>query len=144
MDAEITKQIKRDFKDPSDEEIKNILEGKDKVNTKKATEGALKALNQFLQYKLEDLDECKLAEVLFYFYPSVKPIHKKDKPYSVQSFKCMRAGLSRYFHTEKGWDIIKGLEYVKANEMFKAMCVDSKKKDCGVRRLYPTITPIDI
>ena len=147
-DADVSNAFKRTFNEPSDDEIKNILEGKDKENTKKATEGALKALHEYLDAKqlpqVIDLSEQELTNVLFKFYAAVKQIKKTDEPYSVQTLKCMRAGLSRYFCTEKGWDIIKGKCFVQANEIFKGMCVVSKKSGKGVKRSYPSITDIDM
>ena len=146
-DAEFDTKFQRQFNDRSEKEIQEILDGKDKQNTKKATEGALKALKQYISSKkLPKIDNLtdQLATILFSFYPAVKPINKNNEIYAVQTLKCMRAGLSRYFRAEKGWDIIKSDKFIKANEIFKGMCVDSKKKGKGLRRSTPKITQIDM
>ena len=139
---------KRVFNNPSEDEIKDILDGKDKENTKKATESALKALHEYLDSKqlpqVDDLSEQELANALFKFYPAIKPIKDTGEPYTVQTLKCMRAGLSHYFRTQKGIDIIEGEKFVKANEIFKGMCVVSKKSGKAVKKSYPPITEIDM
>ena len=148
MNTELNINLKRQFHEHTDEEIQNILEGKDKESTKKATDSALRAFHQYLDLKTlgnpDDLSKDELAQALYGFYLSVKPLKKQEETYSVQSFKCMRAGLSRYYRTKHGFDIIKGPKFVKANEMFRAMCVDSKKKGKGVHRSYPKISQIDM
>ena len=137
---------KRDFKRRSDENLQELLEGKDKKNTQKATQGALAQFSQYLRSKghpkIEDLTiEC-LPEILYSFYPAVKPL--KSDIYSVQTLKCLRAGLNRYFRKEKGFDISKDPPFVRANEMFQAVLVESKKNGKGVRKSYPPISPIDL
>ena len=73
---------------------------------------------------------------------SVKPQKKDD--YSVQSLKCMRSGLNRYFRKQKGIDITNDSIFVKANEMFEAVKVNAKKQGRGVKKSYPPITQIDL
>ena len=136
----------RQFHDYSEQEIQNLLDGKDKQSTQKATDAAIGTLKQFLAAKhypkLEDLDDNLLPDILFAFYASVRP--KKNETYAVQTLKCLRSGLSRYFRSTKGWDIIKDAKYVRPNEMMKAKCVDSKKKGKGVRQSTAKISQIDM
>ena len=113
------------------------MNNKDKESTKKATK-------QFGQIEDVDLTEDKLSDILYEFYPAIKSPKKQKELYSVQSLKCLHARLSHYFLTERGWDIIKGNDFVKANEIFKAICVNSKKNGKGVRKSYPKITEIDM
>ena len=146
MNADINFTIKRDFKQRSDDNLEKLLEGKDKVNTQKSTEGALKQFQQYLRVKkLPNIDEITvqdLPQILFNYYPSLKPI--KSDNYSVQTLKCICSGLSRYFRKEKGFDIAKDSQFVHANEMFQAVLVESKKIGKGAKKKYPPITEIDL
>ena len=92
--------------------------------------------------ELEDIPTKDLDKILFDFYISVQPQKKDD--YSVQTLKCLMAGLNRNFRKERGIDIAKDSMFVKANEMFKAVQVDAKKKGLGSRKKYPLITEIDL
>ena len=60
--------------------------------------------------------------------------------------KCRRSALNRYFRKEKGFDITKDGQFVKANEMFKAILVEAKKSGKGVRvhTPPPPITASDL
>ena len=145
-DAVITKSNKYRLNERSLEEKQKLLEGKDKVTTQRATKGYMEQFRNYLSVKnlpkVEDLDPADLNDILSDFYSSVKP--QKKEEYSVQSLKCLRAGLNRYFRKEKGIDITADSQFVKANEMFEAVKVDSKKKGRGVRVSYPPITNIDL
>ena len=117
QDAGSEKLQKYRFKNRSKEENNDILKGKDKLSTQRAT---------------EDLDL-----ILFDFYSSIL-LQKKDD-YSVQTLKCIRAGLNRHFRTTRGIDITKDATSVKASKMFKAIQVDAKKKQLAVKRSYPPL-----
>ena len=142
-DLKLTKRV---FKDRSNENLQKLLEGKDKVSTQKATEGAMSQFQQYLHRKqlpkYGDLDLTNLPEILYNFYPAAKPI--KGEHYSVQSLKCLRSGIARYYRKEKGFDITQDAPFVRANEMFKAVLVESKKQGKGVRQSTPTISDIDL
>ena len=137
---------KRIFKDRSTENLDKLLKGKDKINTQKATAGALTQFSQYLEQKklpkVEDLTVENLPDILFAYYPSLKPI--KSDNYSVQTLKCIRSGLSRYFRKERGFDITKDGQFVRANEMFQAVLVESKKVGKGVKKKHPPITELDL
>ena len=150
MDAD-TKQIsnvteKRKFKDLSDTKKQELLDGKDKANTQRSTKQAMKQFVDYLALKqlpsLEELEISQLDDILSDFYCQVKPIKEED--YAVQTLKCMRSSLNRWFRKEKGIDIVTDPRFVKANEMMKAVQVNSKKKGKGVCKSYPPITPIDL
>ena len=136
----------REFKDISDTNIQELLEGKDKITTQKATESALSQFSQYLRQKdlpnYETLMLLDLPEILFNFYPVAKPL--KGEHYAVQTLKCLRSGLARYYRKTKGFDISKDSEFTRANEIFEAVCVDSKKNGKGVRKSYPPISQIDL
>ena len=146
IDAELHETSKRQFKQRSSDELKELLDGKDKVNTQKATAGAIKQFTQYLLAKklpeIDRLDLNDLPSILYDFYPAAKPI--KSDGYAVQTLKCLRSALSRYFRKEKGFDITKDAPFIKANEMFKAVLVEAKKNGLGVRKSYPPITSVDL
>ena len=136
------------FKEHSEQEKIQLLEEKDKISTQKATIGAVKLLKDYLfdkkLPKLDDIidDRSTLSAILYDFYAAIKP--QKGEDYSVQTLKCIRSGLARHLRGSIGVDIIKDSEFTKANEMFRAVTVHSKKKGKGVRKPYPTVTPIDM
>ena len=145
-DADRKNRIFREFKQRSDSEKEELLKGKDKINTQKSTDGAIRQFCDYLHKKnlpeLSQLTTDNLPDILFDFYPSAKPI--KGDNYAVQTLKCLRASLNRYFRKEKGFDITQDSPFVRANEMFKAVLVESKKTGHGVRRSTPTISQIDL
>ena len=144
--AEFTKPTKFRFKNRSKEETTQILKGKDKESTQRATHVYLTQFKRFLNVKslpeVEDIPTKDLDGILFEFYNSIQPQKKDD--YCVQTLKCIRAGLNRYFRKERGIDIAKDSMFVRANEMLKAVQVDAKKKGLGVKKSYPPITEIDL
>ena len=146
IDAEFEKPQKYRFKTRSKDENEKILKGKDKESTQRATQIYLNQFKRYLNVKnlpeVDDIPLIDLDEILFNFYSSIQPQKKED--YSVQTLKCMRAGLNRYFRTTRGIDIAKDSMFVKANEMLKAIQVDAKKKGLGVKKSYPPISSIDL
>ena len=96
---------------------------------------SVKHLPEVDQIPIEDLND-----ILYDFYSSVKPQKKDD--YSVQSLKCLCAGLNRHFRKQRGIDITTDSMFVKANEMFEAVKVNAKKQGLGVKRSYPLISQV--
>ena len=134
-DAALKKSKQYRFKQRSTDEKDKILKDKDKKSTQRATDIYMKQFSQYLLVNnlpnVEDLQvDSGLDQVLADFYASVQPQKKED--YSVQTLKCIRSGLNRYFRQFKGIDIAKNPMFVKANEMLKAIQVDAKKKGLGV------------
>ena len=134
-----------EFKDITDELKQQILDGKDKKNTIKATKGAMKRLHSYLHSKelneLEAILTEDLPDILLNFYLAVRP--KGAGNYANQSMKCIRAALNRYFKAERGIDIIKNELFVKTNEMFRGVLVHEKKIGKGVTKSIPKIKPCD-
>ena len=145
-DAGFQKLPKYQFKNRTKQETNDILKGKDKASTQRAKHIYLTQFKRFLKVKnlpkVEDIATPDLDAILFEFYSSIQP-QKKDN-YCVQTLKCIRTGLNRYFRKERGIDIAKDSMFVKANEMLKAVQVDAKKKGLGVKKSYPPITDIDL
>ena len=145
IDAGNSSERNFQFIDKSEDEIKQLLEGKDKKNTQKATKSALKQFREYLALKkLPDVDAISaidLPEILFHFYALVKP--QKSEKYATQSLKCIRAALNRWFKAEKGIDIIKDHGFVRSNEIFKGVLVDARKFG-RPKKSTPKITEIDL
>ena len=141
-DAEFQKPIKYWFKSRSEEETEQILKGKDKTSTQRATDIYLRQFKCFLHVKslpqVEDIATPDLDGILFQFYSSIQPQKKED--YCVQTLKCTCAGLNRYFRKERGIDIAKDSMFTRANEMLKAVQIDAKKKGLGAKKHIPPST----
>ena len=146
-----TKPKKFNYRQLSEDDKKKLLTEKDKRNTQAATDRAVLHLKHFIQVKslpeLIDQDAVQLDNVLSDYYCAVQAQKNSDEikeKYSVQSLKCMRAALNRHFRKQQGIDIVKDQDFIKSNEMFKAVCVESKKAGKGVKKLYPLISQIDL
>ena len=124
----------------------DISDGRNKKSTQRATDGAVRQLEAFLQVqklpKLDNIATDKLPDILNDFYPAIK-LEKSNK-YHVQTLKCKRAALNRYLKTQRGMDIISDERFICCNEMFKGITVDAKKKGLGVKNSYPPITESDL
>ena len=107
---------------------------KDAVNTQKATVSHVGHLRVYLEHNslpiLEEVLNADLPKILFDFYTGVEPL--KGGIYSVQTLKCIRAGLNRYFRKARGIDIIKDTQFVQTNEMFKSVAVKAQKEGKGI------------
>ena len=123
------------------------MNDKDKTNTQRATVQAVKQFSDFLRRnKLPRIEAItapsELNDILYDYYAAIRP--QKSDQYSSQTMKCMRSALNRYFKKEKGIDIAKDTQFVKANEMFKAILVEAKCNGKAVTRHTPSITSIDL
>ena len=145
-DAGDKKAPKYWFKSRNKGETEQLLKGKDKTSTQRATHIYVTQFKRFLQVRnllnIDDICTSDLDSILFEFYSSIQPQKKED--YCVQTLKCIHAGLNRYFRTSRGIDIAKDSMFVKANEMLKAVQVDAKKKALGVKKSYPPISQLDL
>ena len=145
-DAAFEKPMKYRFKSRSKQDTEQLLKGKDKTSTQRATQIYLAQFKRFLNVKhlpeVDDIPTSDLDSILFDFYSAIQPQKKDD--YCVQTLKCIRAGLNRYFRQERGIDIAKDPMFTRANEMLKAVQVDAKKKGLGVKQKYPPISEIDL
>ena len=147
LEASASKKTKHTFRSISTEDRAKLLIGKDKLSTQRATEGYINQFKTFLAAKnyknLEDIDvKTELNEILVDFYSSIKPVKSDD--YSVQTLKCIRSGLNRWFRKERGIDISSDSLFVQANEMLQAVKVKSKKAGKGMKNSTVPITDIDL
>ena len=151
MNANRKKDNKYQFQQLSTAEKDKILEGKDKKSTKRATDGAVEQLKQFLIVKnlpeLDNVETDDLPNILKEFYSAIipnKPSNPEQKEYSVQTLKCKRAALNRFFKAKRGVDIVSDPRFVACNEQFKGVTVKAKGNGLGVKRSTPKIIESDL
>ena len=131
----------------NDDQKECIIQGSKKKSTNKATEYHTKLLRLYLEKKkhkiLEEILDQELPDLLCDFYFSIRTKEKKDT-YSVQSQKCIRASLNRYFKKVRGINIITDTRFIQANEVFDGCKAKAKKEGKGVRKRFEMITNEDM
>ena len=124
------------------------MEDKDKRNTQVATERAMTNFRAYLSAKqlpeADDIPPKDIDGILHSYYSAIQPQLKDDENDAVQTTKCICTALNHYFRKNRGIDIVKDTDFVRSNEMFKAICIESKKSGKGVKKSYPPISPIDL
>ena len=135
----------------TEDDKKKLLIEKDKRNTQLATNRVMVHFKNYLTVKkhpeVMTLTTIDLDKILSDYYCAVQPKKNSEilyERYSVQSMKCMRAALNRFFRKEMGIDIVKDQKFIRSNEMFQAVYVESKKSGKGVKKSYPPISEIDL
>ena len=113
----------------SEEEIQNLIEGKDSDNTRKATK---KAVVTFLAYwnevkpedervknteSLEKIPKKELNELLANFWPNAKK--QNGDSYKKSALMGIRFGFQRHFLLKRELDIISDGEFSKSNQIFE-------------------------
>jgi len=125
----------------SEEEIQNLIEGKDSENTRKATKNAVVT---FLAYwnevkpedervknteSLEKIPKKELNELLANFWPNAKK--QNGDSYKKSALMGIRFGLQRHFLLKREFDIISDGEFSKSNQIFEAAIVELKRQGFG-------------
>ena len=125
----------------SEEEIQNLIEGKDSENTRKATKNAVVT---FLAYgnevkpedervknteSLEKIPKKELNELLANFWPNAKK--QNEDSYKKSALMGIRFGLQRHFLLKRELDIISDGEFSKSNQIFEAAIVELKRQRFG-------------
>ena len=123
----------------SEEEIQNLIEGKDSENTRKATKNAVVT---FLAYwnevkpedervknteSLEKIPKKELNELLANFWPNAKK--QNGDSYKKSALMGIRFGLQRHFLLKRELDIISDGEFSKSNQIFEGQSSSSSGKD---------------
>lgn len=134
------------FGSTSVEQQDDMLEDRNKFNTRCATKSTVKILTDYLaEKKLKNLPEIldeELPNILYNFYTDLRS--KKGQLYKLQSLKCIHAGVNRYMKEMRNIDIIKDLRFTKTNEMFKAVSHNVCEKGLGTTKSYPPIEDDDM
>ena len=125
----------------SEEEIQNLIEGKDSENTRKATRNAVIT---FLAYwnevkpedervknteSLEIIPKKELNELLANIWPNGKK--QNGDSYKKSALMGIRFGLQRHFLLKREFDIISDGEFSKSNPIFEAEIVEFKGQGFG-------------
>ena len=125
----------------SEEEIQNLIEGKDSENTRKATKNAVVT---FLAYwnkvKPEDervkskeslkmIPKKELDELLANFWPNAEK--QTGDCYRKSALVGIRFGLQRHFLLKREFRIITDGELFKSNQIFKATIVELTRQGFG-------------
>ena len=138
---EASEYKRKRFSRLSEEEIQNLIEGKDSENTRKAIKNAVVT---FLAYwnevkpedervksteSLEIIPKKELNELLANFWPSAKK--QNGDSYKKSALVGIRFGLQRHFLLKREFDIISGGEFSKSNQIFEAEIVEFKGQGFG-------------
>ena len=134
------------FASTSEQEKKKIMEERNSSNTNKATQSALTTFREYLTEKqigtIEEVCDGDLPKIMLEFYTNLRKIDGGD--YCVQSMKCIRAGINRYFKAECGIDIIDNEKFTKANEMFCGVNKRKRAEGKGSTKSTSVICPEDM
>ena len=132
------------FASMNEAEINKILTEKDSVNTKKATDGAVKIFRHYLSEKgmsadFEDWPVEELDSALAKFYMEAR--NKNGDLYKKASLISIRHGLKRHL---KNVDIVSGGGFRKSKEAFEAMTTELKRQGLGGTNHHPPLESSDI
>ena len=138
----------------SEEERNQILYNAIPENTHNATKSALKHLNEYIKQKngglqltLDDISTSELPQILFEFYTDARYKSSADgklEKYKNTTLNSIRAGIKLHLKDTCGIDIIKDENFVKSNQMFKAVKKENKKDGRGKIDHKLPITPADM
>ena len=131
---------RKHFSRLSDEEIQDLIEGKDSENTRKATKNAVVTfLASWNEVKPEDervqntesLQKIpkELNELLANFWPNAKK--QNGDGYKKSALMGRRFGLQRHFLLKRELDIISDGEFSMSNQIFEAAIVELKRQGFG-------------
>ena len=131
------------------DEFDLILLNKDAENTKKATRQAVAIFRDYLKEKslpgeFETLDKLALGSVLAKFYVEVR--RSDGEFYKRTTLNSIRAGINRHLKSEHEHiiDIIKDVEFARANAAYKAATVQLKRLGKGDVQHHNAIDESDI
>ncbi len=132
-------------KEVTPEELNNLEDDKDEVNTKKTTKWAVKTLRDFLAQKNMDINfesytATTLNDILRLFYASVQST-KEGGEYSVASLRTLRAGINRHL---RDVNIISDTVFKSSNAVFKAILKHYRKSGKDTSFHHPRIPESDL
>ena len=136
------------FETLSENDLSNILEGKDSSNTKRVIKASLAILESYVISKGTDLPSIQattVTELDTCFRSFYAEARKADgSRYAKKSMITLRYGLQKHFIKERDIDIINDKEFSKSNDMFKAVLVHLKKDGVGEHQQKAVMPPEDI
>ena len=114
------------FASVSNEEIKRLKDERHAINTRKATESAMRTLTAYVKEKNIDFDpsvvtKTGLNTILERFF--VEARKENGEHYKKSGLQSLRAGIHRYFKQNRGFEMAKeecfvGAEVAYANEVY--------------------------
>lgn len=142
---EYEKKKEKRHKEVTPEELNELEDDKDEMNTKKITKWAVKTLRDFLADKNMDINfksytVATLNDVLRLFYASVQST-KEGGEYSVASLRSLRAGINRHLSDV---NIISDTVFKTSNAVFKAILKRYRKSGKDTSFHHPRITESDL
>lgn len=134
------------FTATTEEERRQILQDRNCHSTNQATKHMKTILEQYIIEKdlpaIEATPDAELPNLLERFYTDL--CQKNGERYKLQSLKCIRAGLNRYFKEECSIDIISDVRFHKTNEMPKGVAKVTCKAGLGSTSSFPVIPDEDM
>ncbi|XP_076586564.1 uncharacterized protein LOC143320627 [Chaetodon auriga] len=132
-------------KEVTPEELNNLEDDKDEVNTRKTTKWAVKTLRDFLAQKNMDINfesytATTLNDILRLFYASVQST-KEGREYSVASLRSLRASINRHL---RDVNIISDTVFKSSNAVFKAILKRYRKSGKDTSFHHPRIPESDL
>ncbi len=116
------------FANVSEEKAKELLSNRQSSNTRYQTKCHMKILSEYLKEthrpNIEKITDADVPEMLLSFYTNVQ--REDGELYKLQTLKCIRASINCYMKETRNLDIIQDHKFIKANEMFCAMTVETK------------------
>lgn len=119
----------------NDEELAQLCDEADSVNTKKQIKYALRRLEAFAEASgtnlaaVESLNATELDLFLSRFYAGLRT--DSGELYTKKSMHAIRYGLNRHFEATKDMDISQSKVFKESNKTYKAMLVKLKKHGKG-------------
>ena len=122
-------QAKR-FAGVCDSDVDPVIAGRVPQATKEATSGWLRVLHQFAdkqetRLNYQTCDKAKLCFLLSRLYVGAR--RHDGAVYQRSSMLCLRAALKRHFMDERQWDIIKDVEFARANNALDGILKKHKR-----------------
>lgn len=127
--------------------LSKILKEKDAVNTRKATDRAVRLFRKYLEEKelesdFENYDATQLDNVLCKFYSEAR--NEKGELYKKSSLASTRYGLNRFLNEKQGIDIVRDKAFQNSDKMFKAVGVFLKREGKGGIDHHPPVAEDDL
>lgn len=138
---------KNRFKTVHQPEKDNIMDGRIRENTKKATDCWMRCLNDYLKEKklpkVDNIETKDLPQILSDFYTELRKVDCEGE-YKTSTLKCIRAAINRYFKEKRSLDILQDQRFIQSNEMFKGVTRKAKAEGRGEVESRPPIEPEDM
>ena len=93
--------------------------------------------------ELEQIKDEELPDLTTSFYSAVRT-KKSGELYQTSSFKVIKAGLNRYFKSNRTIDIVSDPRFMRSKLVFDGVQVKAKKTGKGITHSTPHISDSDL